>query len=35
VTIHPPTEISMSLDEVDASALIIDRDAFVRNFRHR
>jgi hypothetical protein len=35
VTIRPPTEISMSLDEVDSSALIIDRDAFVRNFRHR
>jgi hypothetical protein len=35
VTIHPRTEISMSLDEVDSSALIIERDAIVRNFRHR
>jgi len=33
MTIRPPAEIGMSLDEVDTPALVIDLDAFERNLR--
>src|SRR6266581_8670903 len=33
MTTRPPTEIGMSLDEVDTPALVIDLDAFERNLR--
>ncbi len=33
MTMRPPAEIGMSLDEVDTPALVIDLDAFERNLR--
>src|ERR1700756_2409018 len=33
MTIRPPAEIGMPLDEVDTPALVIDLDAFERNLR--
>jgi 3-hydroxy-D-aspartate aldolase len=33
MTMHPPAEIGMTLDEVDTPALIVDLDAFERNLR--
>ena len=33
MTIRPPAEIGMTLDEVDTPALVIDLDAFERNLR--
>ncbi len=33
MTIRPPAEIGMTLDEVDTPALIVDLDAFERNLR--
>ncbi len=33
MTMRPPAEIGMSLDEVDTPALIVDLDAFERNLR--
>ena len=33
MTVRPPAEIGMSLDEVDTPALIVDLDAFDRNLR--
>ena len=31
MTVRPPAEIGMKLDEVDTPALIVDLDAFERN----
>jgi D-serine deaminase-like pyridoxal phosphate-dependent protein len=33
MTVRPPAEIGMSLDEVDTPALVVDLDAFERNLR--
>ena len=33
MTMRPPAEIGMPLDEVDTPALVIDLDAFERNLR--
>ena len=33
MTIRPPAEIGMTLDEVDTPALVIDLDPFERNLR--
>src|SRR5215469_12636517 len=34
MTVRPPAEIGMSLDEVDTPALVVDLDAFERNLKH-